>query len=261
MSATAAGSARPTSSDVPGWAGCALTTTGQPAARAEAVSPPATENASGKLLAPNTATGPSAIMAHAQVGARQRLAFRQRAGRCARRASCRRAARSANSRSWPTVRPRSPSRRARGRPVSAMARTISASPRAMIWAAMASRNAARCSERGGAVGVEGLRRGQRAGVGRSSACAGGAEVGLQLAPWRHRCRAVVGAGAAQGPGRRSAFRWRRPGTPRPSRQLMEESAGPAAQDVDQFLRAGNICTHGARCCDALPWRIAGFKMQ
>ena len=42
-----------------GWAGCALTTTGQPAARAEAVSPPGTEKANGKLLAPNTATGPS----------------------------------------------------------------------------------------------------------------------------------------------------------------------------------------------------------
>ena len=51
----------PTSSDVPGWAECAFTTTGQPAASADAVSPPATENASGKLLAPNTATGPSAI--------------------------------------------------------------------------------------------------------------------------------------------------------------------------------------------------------
>ena len=44
---------------MPGCASCALTTTGQPAASADAVSPPATENASGKLLAPNTATGPS----------------------------------------------------------------------------------------------------------------------------------------------------------------------------------------------------------
>jgi hypothetical protein len=51
----------PTSSLVPGWALCALTMTGQPAASAEAVSPPATEKASGKLLAPNTATGPSGI--------------------------------------------------------------------------------------------------------------------------------------------------------------------------------------------------------
>ena len=34
-----------------------MTITGQPAARAAAVSPPATEKASGKLEAPNTATG------------------------------------------------------------------------------------------------------------------------------------------------------------------------------------------------------------
>jgi hypothetical protein len=36
-----------------------LTTTGQPAASAEAVSPPATEKANGKLLAANTATTPA----------------------------------------------------------------------------------------------------------------------------------------------------------------------------------------------------------
>jgi hypothetical protein len=47
------------SCEVAGCDGCAFTTTGQPAASAEAVSPPGTENASGKLLAPNTATGPS----------------------------------------------------------------------------------------------------------------------------------------------------------------------------------------------------------
>ena len=41
-----------------GWELCALITTGFPAASAEAVSPPTTENANGKLLAPNTATGP-----------------------------------------------------------------------------------------------------------------------------------------------------------------------------------------------------------
>ena len=46
-------------SEVTGWASCALTTTGQPAASAEAVSPPATENANGKLDAANTATGPT----------------------------------------------------------------------------------------------------------------------------------------------------------------------------------------------------------
>src|SRR5581483_4529124 len=52
-------STRPTSREVFGCAGCALTITGHPAASAEAVSPPATENARGKLLAPNTATGPT----------------------------------------------------------------------------------------------------------------------------------------------------------------------------------------------------------
>lgn len=47
------------SCEVRGWEPCAFTTTGHPAASADAVSPPGTENASGKLLAPNTATGPS----------------------------------------------------------------------------------------------------------------------------------------------------------------------------------------------------------
>ncbi len=41
---------------------CAFTTTEQPAASAEAVSPPAVEKASGKLLAPKTATGPTPIL-------------------------------------------------------------------------------------------------------------------------------------------------------------------------------------------------------
>ena len=44
---------------MPGCEGWPLTITGQPAASAEAVSPPAVENASGKLEAPKTATGPS----------------------------------------------------------------------------------------------------------------------------------------------------------------------------------------------------------
>ena len=58
-SATAARSSRATISPVPGCDGWPLTITGQPAASADAVSPPAVENASGKLEAPNTATGPS----------------------------------------------------------------------------------------------------------------------------------------------------------------------------------------------------------
>jgi hypothetical protein len=54
----------------------ALTTTGQPAARAEAVSPPATEKASGKFEAPNTATGPSGTLRRRRSGRGQRLAVR-----------------------------------------------------------------------------------------------------------------------------------------------------------------------------------------
>jgi hypothetical protein len=49
----------PTKAEVRGCAGCAFTTTGQPEAKAEAVSPPATEKANGKLLALNTAIGPN----------------------------------------------------------------------------------------------------------------------------------------------------------------------------------------------------------
>src|SRR5689334_16962790 len=45
-------------SEVTGWASCALTTTGHPAASADAMSPPTTENAKGKFDAANTATGP-----------------------------------------------------------------------------------------------------------------------------------------------------------------------------------------------------------
>ena len=51
--------ARWTAADSAGCDECALATTGQPAAIAAAVSPPATENANGKFDAPNTATGPS----------------------------------------------------------------------------------------------------------------------------------------------------------------------------------------------------------
>ena len=47
-----------TIADVRAWEGCPFTTTGQPEASAEAVSPPAVEYAKGKLLAPKTATVP-----------------------------------------------------------------------------------------------------------------------------------------------------------------------------------------------------------
>ena len=58
-SATAWRASSPSSADRPGCEGCALTSTGQPLASAEAVSPPSTLNANGKLLAPKISTGPS----------------------------------------------------------------------------------------------------------------------------------------------------------------------------------------------------------
>ncbi len=143
-SRTAAWIVRPTSSDVPGCAPCALTITGHPAASADAVSPPATENASGKLDAPNTATGPIAIL-------RSRRSTRGSGLRCARAGSMRASMKppsrttAANSASCPTVRARSPSIRARGSPDSAAQRSISASPSATMCRPIASRNAARAS--------------------------------------------------------------------------------------------------------------------
>ena len=63
-----------TSREVAGCPSCALTTTGQPTASADAVSPPATEKANGKLLALNTATGPigTSMAAHIGPGERRR---------------------------------------------------------------------------------------------------------------------------------------------------------------------------------------------
>ena len=133
--------ARPTSSEVPGWASCALTTTGQPAARADAVSPPATEKANGKLLAPNTATGPSGTL-------RWRISGRGNGVRSGWAGSMRAwfqlpsRSTAANNRSWPAVRPTSPVSRGRGRPVSAWARSTSASLIDSRLAAIASRNRA-----------------------------------------------------------------------------------------------------------------------
>ena len=50
-----------TNSPVPACIGCDLIITGQPEAKAAAVSPPAVEYASGKLLAPKTTIGPMGI--------------------------------------------------------------------------------------------------------------------------------------------------------------------------------------------------------
>ena len=53
--------AEATNSPVPECIACDFTITGQPDANALAVSPPAVENAKGKLLAANTTTGPNGI--------------------------------------------------------------------------------------------------------------------------------------------------------------------------------------------------------
>src|SRR5512143_1070941 len=142
VSRAAASTARAASSQVPGCAGWAFTTTGQPAARAETVSPPATEKASGKFEAPNTATGPS--------GTSMRRRSGRGAGRRSGRARSIRASThepssttSAKRRAWFAVRARSPSRRDRGRAVSARARSTRALPAASNWSAIARRKAAR----------------------------------------------------------------------------------------------------------------------
>ncbi len=57
--ASAPATMRAVATEVCGWPSCAFTTTGQPAASADAVSPPATENAKGKFDAEKTATGPT----------------------------------------------------------------------------------------------------------------------------------------------------------------------------------------------------------
>ena len=106
-----------TSRESPGWPGCALTTTVQPAASAAAVSPPSTENANGKLLALNIATGPSGTRTRARRGrpaggapATASSSVKAKASPCS--------ALSAKPRSWNAVRSSSPFRRPGPSPVS-----------------------------------------------------------------------------------------------------------------------------------------------
>ena len=136
--------ALPINSLVPGWAGCAFTITGQPAAKADAVSPPATEKASGKLLAPNIAVGPNGIC-------RMRKSARGIGSRSGKAGSILAPIQSparttlAKSLSCPMVRPRSPLIRPSGSPLSAIARVTNVSPSANISSAIVSRNTARFS--------------------------------------------------------------------------------------------------------------------
>jgi len=88
--ATARTTACPTSSAVPACARWAFTTTGQPAASADAVSPPATENAKGKLLDPEPPRAPTRS-ACAAGRAAAAVADQATPRRCAHRPTSRRA--------------------------------------------------------------------------------------------------------------------------------------------------------------------------
>ena len=99
-----------TISDVPGWPGCALTTTGHPAANADDRSLPATEIASGKVAGGERRDGPDRDEHPAKVRPGQRLAVGQGAvdpGLTHEPSSTTRA----NMRSWLHVPARSPVRR------------------------------------------------------------------------------------------------------------------------------------------------------
>lgn len=104
--------------------------------------PPATEKASGKFDAPNTATGPMGRCTIFRSG-------RGRGVRSGRAGSWRRSSQpsfriwSANSRNCPLVRPRSPFSRASGRPVSLHPISEIIAPRASISSAMQRKKAAR----------------------------------------------------------------------------------------------------------------------
>ena len=113
---------------VAGWAGWAFTTTGHPAARADAVSPPGTEKAKGKLELPYTATTPSGTLIRRRSGSGpmgESVAWSMVASRNAPSVTT-----SAKKRSWKAVRRSSPWRRAGGNAVSSAAVVTRSSPSA-----------------------------------------------------------------------------------------------------------------------------------
>ncbi len=108
-----------TISEVLIWPEWPFITTGQPAAKAEAVSPPAVENANGKLLAAKTATGPIGcnILRISTLGSGCLSGIALSILASTHEPS---STKSANIRNWPQVRPRSPKSLASGKLVSAM---------------------------------------------------------------------------------------------------------------------------------------------
>ena len=113
--------AEPDISAVPKCDEWAFTTTGHPAAYADAVSPPATENASGKLLAQKTATGPKGRSIERKScfgrGFRSGSAVSMRASTHEPSSTM-----PAKNRSWKQVRPNSPRTRPSGSADSAITR-------------------------------------------------------------------------------------------------------------------------------------------
>ena len=126
---------------VAGWAGCALIRTGQPAARAEAVSPPGTENAKGKFELPKTATAPSATRIRRRSGSGPMGESTGWSMVAATKAPS--VTTSAKKRSWNAVRRSSPCRRGSPRAVSSFAMPTKFSASASSSSAMESNNSAR----------------------------------------------------------------------------------------------------------------------
>jgi hypothetical protein len=120
-----------------------LTITGQPAARALAVSPPSTENAKGKLLAANTATGPSGTSMRRRSGMGGVAVGVSWSIVTSRKAPSRTTP--ANSRSWALVRASSPVSRCVPRWVSVSASATNSSAFASRASASASSQLARVS--------------------------------------------------------------------------------------------------------------------
>ena len=115
--------------------------TGQPAAKAAALSPPAVAKAKGKLLAENTPTGPSGSNM-------RRISGRGSGWRSGRAVSMTASTqepsrkRAEKARNWPVVRAISPVRRASPSAVSPSAAAMSASARDSISSAAVSRKSA-----------------------------------------------------------------------------------------------------------------------
>ncbi len=131
-----------------------MTTTGQPAASAEAVSPPATENANGKLLAANTATGPMARSTRRRSGRGGTVSGLGESMVASTKLPSR--STSPNSRSWLVVRFSSVVSRGSPSAVSPSAvdssRSASASKASATWSSTAARSAAgRFDQAGNAV--------------------------------------------------------------------------------------------------------------